>query len=393
MGHFHDFVKKPIIGDALDVERRKLLEEIGRLRKTSVITYAARMQIPVAGAANLVTYEDILPFQDLLTDLTGDRVSVIVETPGGSGEVGRQLVEMLHMRFSHVEFIVPGWAKSTGTIMVMGGHEILMGPGSALGPIDAQLSQEGKTYSADALIEGMENIKKEVETTGKLNSAYIPILQKVSPGELQHAKNALDFARVTVQEWLSRHKFGKWTEHRRTKTAVTNEERDAVAKEIADRLCSQAHWKTHARSITIADLRELGLLITDFSENKALERAILRYQVLLRMTFDQGNVAKVFETSKSTLAVRFNVTQGPAAQSSGQGVFATVAAGCLKCGRQTLVQLDFDPGVPLQPGAIRFPPNGLLSCPNCGTINDLNKVKAEAEAQIGRPALKPAATK
>jgi ClpP class serine protease len=209
-GQFSEFLGKPVVGADLDIERRSLLAEIGRIRNTEVLAYAGRMQMPVPGSMNLVTYEDILIVQDLINGLRGDRITVLLETPGGFGEVGRQIVEMLHARFSHVEFLVPGWAKSTGTIMVMGGHEILMGPASALGPIDAQLTHDGKTFSADAFIEGFDNIKKEVETTGKLNAAYIPILQKISPGELQHAQNAKDFATITVQEWLTNYKFGNW---------------------------------------------------------------------------------------------------------------------------------------------------------------------------------------
>ena len=393
MGQFHDFINKPVVGEALDLERRALLDKIGQIRNAAVLSYVAQMQLPVPGGVNLVSYDDILVIQDLMNGIIGDRVAVILETPGGFGEAGRQIVEMLHARFSHVEFIVPGWAKSTGTIMVMGGHEILMGPGSALGPIDAQLTQDGKTFSADALLEGMDNIKKEVETTGKLNAAYIPILQKISPGELQHAQNAKDFASVTVQEWLIRYKFGKWTEHRQSKKPVPPEEREEIAKKIAEKLCSQNHWKTHGRSISIRDLRDLDLTITDFSENPPLNAAILRYQVLLYMTFRQGNVAKIYETAKETIATRFNVfPAGGGAPAPAQGVFATMIAACPKCGRKIPIQLDFDPGVPLQPGNVRFPNDGKLTCQNCGTIYDVSPARSGAESQIGRPALNPQPT-
>ncbi|MGI8741790.1 MAG: hypothetical protein ACR2NN_04305 [Bryobacteraceae bacterium] len=48
----------------------------------------------------------------------------------------------------------------------------------------------------------MEKIKKEVVDTGTLNRAYIPILQGISPGELQSAENALSFAKILVTQWL-----------------------------------------------------------------------------------------------------------------------------------------------------------------------------------------------
>jgi ClpP class serine protease len=84
----------------------------------------------------------------------------------------------------------------------MAGDEILMGKTSALGPIDAQMIYPGtgKRFSADALLEGLEKIKKEVLDTGKLNPAYIPILQNISPGEIQHCENAQAFSRTLVRE-------------------------------------------------------------------------------------------------------------------------------------------------------------------------------------------------
>jgi len=247
MGIYQEYIAKQLSPNGRDDERKKHLAQIGKLRDSAVLVYAARMspmpiRLPIG-----VEYEDLLPFVDLLDGLSGDRVSVILETPGGSGEIGRQMVEILHDRFKHVTFIVPGTAKSTGTIMTLGGHEILMGPGSALGPIDAQLLQDGKTYSADALIEGLNRIKAEVQASGKLSPAYIPFLQKLSPGEIEHAHNALEFARVTVRDWLVKYKWANWTHHRTHSpgSPVTPEEKQARAYEISSALASQGRWGTH----------------------------------------------------------------------------------------------------------------------------------------------------
>jgi ClpP class serine protease len=46
---------------------------------------------------------------------------------------------MLHGKYSEVAVIIPGYAKSAGTIIAMAGDEILMDSISALGPIDAHL--------------------------------------------------------------------------------------------------------------------------------------------------------------------------------------------------------------------------------------------------------------
>jgi hypothetical protein len=316
-------------------------------------------------------YDDLLPFVDMLEGLQSSEIAVILETHGGAGEIGRQMVEILHDRFQHVRFIVPGTAKSTGTIMVLGGHEILMGPGSSLGPIDAQLQQEGKTYSADALIEGLNRIKMEVQKDGKLNPAYIPFLQKLSPGELEHAHNALEFARETVREWLVKYKFGKWDRRETSGEPVTPEYKATRADDIAKALASQAKWKTHGRSLRIADLRELGLKIRDFSDDPELYDAIQRHHILLRMTLDGGDIYKLFETPAAAVSLRFKVTgvpqqqpgltpQIPALPPGHEIGSAQMKLKCAKCQVETQVQLDFKKGVPLQSGSKRYPSSGQL---------------------------------
>jgi ClpP class serine protease len=131
----------------------------------------------------------------------------------------------------------------------MAGDEILMDAVSSLGPIDAQISWQGKVFSADALLEGVEKIKEEVARTGVLNKAYLPILQGISPGELQSAQNALDFAKVLVTDWLAQFKFKDWVKHSSTQQPVTGAEKKQRAKEIAEILCDHRRWLTHGKSI------------------------------------------------------------------------------------------------------------------------------------------------
>ena len=166
---------------------------------------------------------------------------------------------MIRKKYNDVAVIIPGWAKSAGTIIAMAADEILMGSMSALGPIDAQISWQGKRFSADALLEGMNKIKEEVADSGVLNRAYIPILQGISPGELQSASNALGFSKKLVTSWLADYKFKKWDRHSSSDLPVTDEEKSKRAEEIADKLCDHGHWLTHGRSIKLEDLRAMRL--------------------------------------------------------------------------------------------------------------------------------------
>lgn len=395
MGIFHEYLAKQLTPQQLELERKAQLQRIGTLRRSAVMTYAARVAALPQQVDVSVTYEDILPFKDTLDGLNGDRVTVILETPGGFGEVGKDMVEMLHEKFSYVEFLIPGMAKSTGTIMCLGGHEILMGSGSSLGPIDAQLQQDGKRYSADALIEGFKSIKEEVEKTNKLNPAYIPMLQRISPGELQAAENALEFARTIVTDWLCRYKFANWV---KDGVPVPDDKKRARAREIADNLSKQSLWHSHSRSLRIRDLEELGLRISDFGKDPELNDAVIRYQVLLRKTFDMGTVYKMFETPTTTIAKRFvapTLTPEQGAQLLGQVknvASAAVGVKCPKCNHSNELQLDFDKGQPLQPGIRRFPNAPTVACEQCGESLVLTPVRETVEKQLGRKALTPQPT-
>src|SRR5439155_20700191 len=142
---------------------------------------------------------------------------------------------------------------------------------------------QGKIFSADALLEGFEKIKKEVVATGALNKAYIPILQGLSPGELQSAENALSFAQKLVAEWLVKYKFKNWATHSSTNQPVTVEEKKARAAEIAGILCNHQRWLTHGRSIKLEDLSKMKVQITDYSTDVDLNDAITRYHTLLQI--------------------------------------------------------------------------------------------------------------
>ncbi len=391
MGLFKEYISKK--GINFDAERQAQLKRIGELRQSHVISYAARIaHLPVQVDVSL-SYEDMLPFADMLEGIQGDRVTVLLETPGGSGEVVRDMVALLHERFKHVTFLVHGAAKSAGTIMCLGGNEILMGPGSALGPIDAQLTQDGKRYSADALLEGMNSIKEEVvKEKGQLNAAYIPILQRISPGELQNAHNALEFARATVTDWLVKYKFSDWS---KDGVAVSEELRRERARHIAGELAKQSKWFSHARSLRIPDLEALGLKIVDFSKDPELNDAIMRYQILLRMTFESGPVYKIYDTPTNVIARRFSVpAMNPEQAANLLGAMQSAPSvqceiQCPKCTHKLNIQLDFAPKQPLQPGSLRYPDRGTISCPNCKSTIELTPVRADIEKRMGRQAITP----
>ncbi len=382
MGVYSEYLDRRMTGDALNKERKKQLKRIQKLRGgRDILVIAADLN--AKGSA--LGYDDLVPVQDQLANLSGDALDVILETPGGSGETAEDIIRIIRARYEKLGMIVPGWAKSAGTIMVMAGDEILLGPESAVGPIDAQLQWQGKTFSADALLKGFEKIKGEVEKSGQLNKAYIPILQGISPGELEEARNHLNFAKELVKSWLVSYKFKYWTTHSSTGDPVTDEEKEIRAEEIADRLCDHGQWLVHGRSLKISDLTDIGLKIDDYSASPDLADAIRRYHALLRMTLE-SNVYKVFETPTSQI---YRMEAAPAgmdiAGSKPKEAQGHVDFVCKKCGRKSRIQANLGKKQPLEKGSFPFPKTSVFKCPGCGTDHDVAGIRRQFEAQSQLP--------
>lgn len=386
MGIYTEYLDSKLDFNGLSKERKKQLRRISKLRgKRDVLVYAANLN--ANGAPISVCYDDLLPFNDQLANLNGDKIDVVIETPGGSGEVVEDIVRLLRGKYKEVAIIVPGWAKSAGTLMAMAGDEILMEPVSGLGPIDAQLSWQGKVFSAHALLEGMDKIKEEVATEG-LSKAYIPILQAISPGELQSAQNALDFAKELVTKWLADYKFKNWDKHSSNGNPVTLEEKRIRAEEIATQLCDHGRWLTHGRSIKLDDFEKMKLKITDYSLDSDLADAIRRYYTLVKMTFDAG-FYKIFETPISQIYKMQNPAaniptpqQNQNQQDAGKAVLETT---CTICKTIIKIQANLGEKQPLDVGNLAFPSDNKLKCPKCGAESDITNLRIQVEAMAKKP--------
>ncbi len=382
MGAYAEYLDRGMDFLQQQAERKRQLARISAARSgRDVLVYAGDL---TKGQVASMEYSDILPFKDQLANLSGSALDIIVETPGGFAEVAEDIIHLVRPRYERVGIIVPGWAKSAGTIFAMAGDEILMGEGSALGPIDAQiLHSNNKRFSAHAFLEGLNKIKEEVAETKRLNPAYIPILQNISPGEIQHCLNAQEFSASLVRDWLERFKFKYWEMRETSGEPVTAEYKKARAREIAGKLCDQSRWLTHGRSIRIRELEgELNLKIVNYSKIPDLNDAINRYYTLLRMAFET-NLFKVFETPVSQI---YRFTGMLAVQRKEQEPdIATVELSCPKCKRKLNVQANLGRKAPLQPGAIPYPvENDVLKCPQCGTENNLAGLKLKLEGQSGK---------
>ena len=122
LGIYADYLTEQFSFEDLVRERKNQLGRIAALRERCVLVMAADFRSRLAG----LTADDLLPIDDQLSNLQGDALDLVLETPGGSGEAAEDIVRLIRRKFSSVGIIVPGTAKSAGTIMAMSGNDILM---------------------------------------------------------------------------------------------------------------------------------------------------------------------------------------------------------------------------------------------------------------------------
>lgn len=207
-----------------------------------------------------------------------DSIYVFLTTPGGSLTPVQRMVDILRHFYNEVNFIVPDYAYSAGTIWCMSGDKIYMNYYSTLGPIDPQVqNKDGNLVAALGYLDKINEMLEKAKNNS-LTKAEFLILKDFDLAELRSYEQAKELAVDLLKKWLTNYKFKDWTVHSDGSTPVTTEEKETRAKEIAEELSNNNKWKSHGRPIGIDTLRnELKLKIADFCEDDELNRIIYDY--------------------------------------------------------------------------------------------------------------------
>lgn len=215
--------------------------------------------------------------EDLKADaLKRDKLYVILTTLGGSAEIVERYVNILRHHYSEVNFIVPDYAYSAGTIFCMSGDSILMDYISVLGPIDPQVPNKDNRYVA--ALGYLDKINEFIDkaANGTLTKAELIWLKELDLGEIRSFEQARDLTTDLLTKWLVNYKFKNWTQHHNG-TEVTEDDKKDRAAEIAKELSDNKKWKSHGKGISIAELRALKLKIEDYGKDEQLRSLIRDY--------------------------------------------------------------------------------------------------------------------
>jgi hypothetical protein len=209
---------------------------------------------------------------------------VVLETEGGVIDVVQRIVDIMRRYYKEVEFIIPNYAFSAGTVLALSGDAIYMDYYSVLGPIDPQIpAKDGRGYvPALGYLKRYERLLQKAEDE-KLTVAELNVLVNGFDQALLYlCDQARDRTVALLREWLVKYKFKTWRVTQTRKRRVTMRMREARAEEIALKLNDTDFWRSHGRGIPMHLLQsELNLQIEDLGQNEKLNEAVKSYYDLL----------------------------------------------------------------------------------------------------------------
>lgn len=268
-------------------QRQQLIKEIQAETGSKLICYVAGVRAPV-------DREDVISFVDLLHTVSiGEPIDLLLQTGGGNIDAAEKLVTMMRKKTgsARLRIIVPDYAKSAGTLMVLGADSVVMSDTSELGPIDPQVERSDRngnliwhsvTNYLDAYRKHSNALKKDpTDVTAQM------MLNKLDPETVILFENVMDRAREVGEDHLKlgmMNAVGNWS------LAVTA-------------LLDGKQFKTHGQPITWEDAldKSLGLAVEYLEPNNPLW---LKYWQLycLQLLAVQDN-QKLFEGEIASLCI------------------------------------------------------------------------------------------
>lgn len=248
---------------------------IGDLLEAEAICYSGPIDVQLAEFLKRVV--EAMPHKR-------KRLVAILETGGGQIEAAERMANVFRHHYRTVDFIVPWYAMSAGTVLVMSGDNIYMDYASTLGPIDPQVRQPtGRWVPALGYLEQYDRLIEKSANEGLTSAEMAYLLKNFDPAEMALYEHARDLSKVLLEKWLATWKFKGWKVTETSGTKVTPTMRKERAAEVAAKLVDTHRWHSHGRGITMEVLRkDLKLKIEDFGADKDLRREVSGYANLLQ---------------------------------------------------------------------------------------------------------------
>jgi hypothetical protein len=253
-------------------------ERIGALEKATkrnVIWYHANMGHPLGGmippdadmVENIVSSLDLTPYEG---------IDLYLNTPGGLPEVAARMLRSVRTRTKSFRVVVPSQAMSAGTLLAFGADEILMGPASALGPVDPQMvrmTPGGPTVSRPAkqYIEAYEDLAARAQHAimgGLPPHPWLQQLKEQDASFIMECKKARDATKNLGAQFLL--------------DGMLKGKQMADAQGVVELFIKHGDEGTHGMPIWANKAREMGLTVRELDGNsddwRAIRELYVRYE-------------------------------------------------------------------------------------------------------------------
>lgn len=281
----------------LDGVRRSKIKDLADYRKKPLIIYASDFlntkKAAFVGPDMSIDWQDKLGFIEVTKSIKEKSVDIVIHSPGGSADAVESLVDILRSKFDDITFIIPNIAKSAATMLALSGNLLIMDEMSELGPIDPQLiiPKEDSIIQApaQAIIDQFEKAQELIAGNPRMLAPWIPILKQYGPALYQEAKNAIEFSKKLVKEWLISYMF---------KGDARGEEK---ANDISSFLSEHRNFLSHRKKVGLnfigQESKLTHLKILDMNHDPALKGKVHAVYLAIDATFRHTGVYKFFENS------------------------------------------------------------------------------------------------
>ncbi len=282
----------------LDSVRRQKMADIEAITGRPLVLYAVDMLNFGKAASNplliLLNLSDKDGFVEATRAVSGDRIDVVLQSPGGLAEAVESIVAILRDRFKHIRFIVPSIAKSAATMLALSGDMIVGGAATELGPIDPQMpTGRGGFVPAQTILDQHNDAIKALKADPGAMPAWLPILQQFAPSLLQECRNRQALSEKLVSTWLEAYMF------------AGDADAHDHAVNVAAALNDHNRWLAHGRRVGLDWLagKEARVKVLDLRTDPKLEAAVWGLHLAVSITFSSSNAFKIVENTRGDAVI------------------------------------------------------------------------------------------
>ena len=184
-------------------QRQAMIREIQEREGVRLISYVSGNDAPI-------TRDAVVPFVDLLHNIpAGQGIELLLHTGGGDVDAAEKLSSMVRRKVGKeapFRIVVPDFAKSAGTLMILGADRVVMSDTSELGPIDPQVripNPDGhpQWIAAQNYLDAFEELAATLSTDPENVPAQI-MIGKLDPALLQFCRAVKARARKLAEKQL-----------------------------------------------------------------------------------------------------------------------------------------------------------------------------------------------